>query len=141
MPELPEVETITNALRQPLVKRKIIGINIFTKMLRYPVNFNEKSEILCRIIVRITRRAKYIVIELDDLHVITIHLGMTGTLRVEALPVQRRKHDHVAVEFDTGTVLIFNDTRRFGSIRLSKINRLQHRLDGQDQIFAPFPGK
>lgn len=122
MPELPEVETITNALRKPLVERKITGIHILTKMLRYPVNLNEESDILCRIIIRVTRRAKYIVIELDDLHVITIHLGMTGILRVETLPVQRKKHDHVAIEFDNGTALIFNDTRRFGFIRLSKIS-------------------
>jgi len=123
MPELPEVETITNALRQPLVKRKITGINVFTKMLRYPVNLSGKSEILRRIIVRVSRRAKYIIIELDDLHVITVHLGMTGTLRVETVPIQRRKHDHVAVEFDNGTALIFNDTRKFGFICLSTINR------------------
>ena len=49
-----------------------------------------------------------------------IHLGMTGTFRIQKPGSnETRKHDHVIFEFSK-EILIFNDPRRFGSLHVSK---------------------
>ena len=47
---------------------------------------------------------------------VSIHLGMSGTLRVVEAALPLRKHDHVDLLLDSGKVLRFNDPRRFGSV-------------------------
>jgi formamidopyrimidine-DNA glycosylase len=73
------------------------------------------------------RRAKYILVFLDNSTVLALHLGMSGKILIikpgELYTLQ--KHDHLALSFDDGTQLIFNDARRFGMVFLipeQKIN-------------------
>jgi formamidopyrimidine-DNA glycosylase len=120
MPELPEVETICNAIRPELVNRSICKIQVFCKKLRYPINIQHQKESLS-VIIAIRRRAKYILIELDNQHVILVHLGMTGSLRIES-QWNKRKHDHVLFWLDNNMILVYNDSRRFGQIELHPIS-------------------
>lgn len=63
--------------------------------------------------MKLTRRAKYIIFELDKGFIIS-HLGMTGIFRVYSNPIPMlEKHDHIELIFDD-FVLRYNDTRRFG---------------------------
>ena len=66
---------------------------------------------------RIGRRAKYILIQLDDGMVMVIHLGMSGRIVIDdrAPP---GAHDHVVFETDEGVRVTFNDARRFGLMTL-----------------------
>lgn len=82
MPELPEVETVTNGIRPFLEGKVIIEVKVLRPQLRIkiPANFKkltEKTKIL-----KVYRRAKYILIELDNAYTIIIHLGMSGKLTV-----------------------------------------------------------
>jgi formamidopyrimidine-DNA glycosylase len=43
-----------------------------------------------------------------------VHLGMSGSLRVVAPDVEPARHDHIDICFDSGTILRYNDPRRFG---------------------------
>jgi formamidopyrimidine-DNA glycosylase len=59
---------------------------------------------------------------------IIIHLGMSGSLRITDTQQPAEKHDHVDFIFTDGTLLRFNDTRRFGSILLASAPVEKHKL-------------
>lgn len=119
MPELPEVEVITQGLRQHIIGRKITSIWCSGKKLRVPLPFADISEkTVGKIICGVTRRAKYVQIILNTGSLLAVHLGMTGNLGLFKDENQRAKHDHLEWELDDGTFLRFNDSRRFGSIRI-----------------------
>jgi formamidopyrimidine-DNA glycosylase len=73
----------------------------------------------------LTRRAKYLVAELSSGETLLMHLGMSGSFRVERTgagggrpPRAPGAHDHVVFDMSTGAVVTFNDPRRFGLIDL-----------------------
>ncbi len=119
MPELPEVEVICRGIRPHLVGRVITGILHSGKSLRQAVPFERlRREMPGRRITSVTRRAKFIMIGMDNGALLIIHLGMTGNLgffNPAALPA---KHDHVRWILDNGLELRYNDSRRFGSVRI-----------------------
>ena len=117
MPELPEVETTKNAIL-PFKGKTLKRIIVSNPSLRWPIDEKAINKIKEKKILSITRRAKYIFLHLDEVTII-IHLGMTGTFRIQKLGSnETRKHDHVVFEF-SNEVLIFNDPRRFGSLHVS----------------------
>ena len=118
MPELPEVETTKNAIL-PFKGKTLKRIIVNNPSLRWPIDEKAINKIKERRILSITRRAKYIFLNLGEITII-IHLGMTGTFRIQKLGSnETRKHDHVIFEFSK-EILIFNDPRRFGSLHVSK---------------------
>ena len=78
MPELPEVETVVNSLDKTLPGHTIRNFTVY-----YPKIISKhslrKKEIINSKILSITRRAKYIIINLDK-NIIAVHLRMTGKL-------------------------------------------------------------
>jgi formamidopyrimidine-DNA glycosylase len=120
MPELPEVETVTRALRPRLVGRRLLGVVTHTAKLRRPLVWDSAS-IAGRTIVTVRRRAKYILVELSDLQVILIHLGMTGSCRVVPANEPLTKHEHVVWLLDNGETWRYRDPRRFGVAELHAI--------------------
>ena len=119
MPELPEVEVICQGLLPHLIGRTITDVYCSGKQLRTPVHCKElKKELKNRQIVILKRRAKYLVLETDSGATLIIHLGMTGNMGIFAIGSAIKKHDHVCWQLDNGTELRFNDTRRFGAVRL-----------------------
>src|SRR6185436_1063539 len=76
------------------------------------------------------RRAKYLLADLSSGEVLLMHLGMSGSFRVErdsgtvvpgAYYHDRSKdlaHDHVVFRMSSGATVRFNDPRRFGSMKL-----------------------
>jgi len=79
-----------------------------------------------KLIKEITRRAKYILIHFNASSLM-IHLGMSGKLRIQSIGNNFfKKHDHIELIFDKEKI-VFNDTRRFGSIHFTKSFK-NHRL-------------
>jgi formamidopyrimidine-DNA glycosylase len=75
-----------------------------------------------RLVESVRRRAKYILVDLDDGTVVIAHLGMSGRIVISQpglAPNRRDPHDHVVFHLDDGAVLRFNDARRFGLIDLA----------------------
>ena len=125
MPELPEVETTKNAIL-PFSGKTLKRIIVNNPSLRWPIDEKLINKIKDVKILSISRRAKYIFLHLEEITII-IHLGMTGTFRIQKLGSnQVRKHDHVVFEF-RDKILVFNDPRRFGSLHVSK-DPLDHFL-------------
>ena len=118
MPELPEVETICNAIKQSIDSPKIDEFRIINNKLRWRINRNIPSKVNGQIIKKIYRRAKYIVFEFDNGSLI-IHLGMTGQFRKIRNNYLSDKHDHFIIKMSDDNVFVYNDVRKFGSIHWS----------------------
>lgn len=71
-----------------------------------------------RQITAVERRAKYILIRLDDGNVLVVHLGMSGRFVLGERPNAIGLHEHLAFALDDGRVLRFTDPRRFGLMDL-----------------------
>ncbi|HEV8544865.1 MAG TPA: DNA-formamidopyrimidine glycosylase family protein, partial [Candidatus Limnocylindrales bacterium] len=83
MPELPEVETVARDLRALVVGASITGARLsWLRTLRSQDVAAFTAGVVGRTIVGTSRRAKLVVIDLDDGAAITIHLKMTGQLFV-----------------------------------------------------------
>jgi len=117
MPELPEVEVTRLGLLPHLLKRKIVAANWSNKRLRLPLPRKLlQKNIIKNTISAIDRRAKYLLIRMEDGSVLIFHLGMTGRLGIFSCSASKVKHDHLRLLFDNNMELRFNDVRRFGSI-------------------------
>ncbi|MES1191213.1 MAG: bifunctional DNA-formamidopyrimidine glycosylase/DNA-(apurinic or apyrimidinic site) lyase [Steroidobacter sp.] len=126
MPELPEVETTRRGLLPALQGRRIVDVRVRDARLRWPVSADFAERLRGEVILDVQRRAKYLLIQLQQGHVIW-HLGMSGSLRILPAHVPPRAHDHVDVLLDNERVLRFNDPRRFGCVIWSD-EPLQHEL-------------
>ncbi len=114
MPELPEVETIKNALKKAFCGAKIKKTEIFCRRFRVPIPNDTETKINGGCIISFKRIAKYILVRLDNNLSILWHLGMSGRVKIcEKRPETLSKHDHIVITTDKGC-LIFNDARRFG---------------------------
>lgn len=117
MPELPEVETIVREL-----SRRLPGATISRAHIKHPDIINGSTAafqkaVRGRTIRQVERRAKNIVIGLDDDSTLVVNLGMTGRL-VAAEAKRAADLTHVAVRFDLedGRALLYDDVRRFGRL-------------------------
>jgi formamidopyrimidine-DNA glycosylase len=119
MPELPEVEVICRGIRPHLCGRTIREIRHSGKMLRVPVPVEAlHRHLLDRKVVGVERRAKYLLIMVEDGTILILHLGMTGNIGFYAADILPARHDHVRLLLDNGLEMRFNDTRRFGSLHI-----------------------
>jgi formamidopyrimidine-DNA glycosylase len=117
MPELPEVEVTRLGLLPHLPGRKITDFFCSSKRLRLPVPLKLLEKRICgSTVTALDRRAKYLLIRMDNASVLVVHLGMTGKLGLFAKAAARAAHDHLCVALDSGLELRFNDVRRFGSV-------------------------
>lgn len=122
MPELPEVQTIVDGL----IAAGLPGCRIDDVTVRWPKTIATCApeefirELKGRRILRIYRRAKYIIFELSDNLWMLVHLRMTGRLML-IVPVKREDpHLRVLLSIDDGRCLAYHDTRKFGRFFLSR---------------------
>jgi len=128
MPELPEVETIRRGLEPVLVGARIQRVEQRRADLRFPFPKNFGKRLTDRTVVKLERRAKYILAHLDDGTVLIIHLGMSGRISITGQGQlgefthnqgNRGVHDHVVLRLGSGTEIVYNDPRRFGVMDLA----------------------
>ena len=119
MPELPEAETIVRGLRTKIVGESIRRVEVLhIDILRQPKSIFSKRVRLRRI-DGIERRGKNVLLVLNEGWVIKVNLGMTGRLLPFSRPprgIERPTHPAVQIRFLSGALLVFDDTRRFGSV-------------------------
>ncbi len=130
MPELPEVETVCRSLAKQLSRRTLLAVDVRQPRLRQWVDEDQLRErIGGQKIVRLSRRAKYLLAHCSNRSVLILHLGMTGQLLVLPATVPLDKHDHVTFTLDNGKQLRFRDPRRFGCVAAATEDELPtHRL-------------
>ena len=126
MPELPEVETVMRGLSPHLIDSTIAWVETRRDGLRYPFPDRMEERLEGRRVIDMSRRAKYLLIHLDDGFTWLCHLGMSGrfTIHEDGLPAESSgsrggdghgKHDHVVFGLENGTEVVYTDHRRFGN--------------------------
>ncbi|MEN6541311.1 bifunctional DNA-formamidopyrimidine glycosylase/DNA-(apurinic or apyrimidinic site) lyase [Parvibaculum sp.] len=135
MPELPEVETVRRGLAPALEGRRIRLATQRRANLRYPLPEHFAERLTGRLVERLDRRAKYILARLEGGEVLLIHLGMSGRFTIHppsgdrsspgafhhAMPESgagAEKHDHIILDMEDGTRIVYSDHRRFGFMDL-----------------------
>ncbi len=116
MPELPEVETIRRGLALRISGRRIVRAELRRPDLRRPFPPMLAARLKGARIGALSRRGKYLLIELDDTGLLLLHLGMSGRITAGGPEIPEAKHDHVVLSLDDGTVVRLNDPRRFGTL-------------------------
>lgn len=126
MPELPEVEVSRQGISPWLTGIKVTRVVVRDGRLRWPVP-GEIQELVDLVIHRVSRRAKYLLLE-TDFGTAILHLGMSGSLRVLDIGTPAEKHDHVDIELANGKLLRLNDPRRFGALLWTREPAEAHTL-------------
>jgi len=140
MPELPEVEVTRRQIEPWLLGRRVARVETTAPsyfFLTAPARL--RRALPGRSAVRLERRGKYLIAELDDGSRLLLHLGMTGQLftagaasvrllsaaaRAALAPEEQPRfapdaHTHLRLFFaDEGPALLFRDVRKFGKVQL-----------------------
>ena len=132
MPELPEVETVCRGLAKALAGARIMSAKMHRPDLRVPFPKDLAQRLKGKRVVGVTRRAKYILINLDSHETLLLHLGMSGRMVVRSGKDREStigKHDHLILSFDKEREVRFNDPRRFGMCDLvTTADLAQHKF-------------
>lgn len=137
MPELPEVETVRRGLLPALAGGRIARVEQRRKDLRFPFPPDFAARLTGRRILGLRRRAKYLLADLDSGETLAMHLGMSGSFRVDGdspglfhRPRDKNAaHDHVVLHMESGARVTYNDPRRFGFMLLEPTEGLdRHKL-------------
>ena len=137
MPELPEVETVCSGLRPAMEGNIINKLELRRNDLRWPFPKDIADRTNGKRVIGVRRRAKYILIDLSSDQTIIIHLGMSGRILIDTTNKGIfnynsnifEKHDHVIFYMLNGTLITFNDARRFGAMDMAPTKALdQHWL-------------
>lgn len=145
MPELPEVEAVRRELEPVLRGARIADVVLYRDGLRrkFPAAFRES--LIDRTVRSLDRRGKYLLAPLSSGDVLVMHLGMSGSFRVERQVADARspeKHDHVDICLSSGAVVVFNDPRRFGVMDLVGASEVGAQLElGPEPLSADFDGE
>jgi formamidopyrimidine-DNA glycosylase len=139
MPELPEVETVRRGLEPALTGRRIVGLDLRRRDLRFPFPDRFRARVEGATVEALSRRAKYLIAELSTGEGLVMHLGMTGRFIIEppgglskgaaaqepgafyADVGRHLAHDHVVMVLSDGGRIIYNDVRRFGFMDLAPL--------------------
>jgi len=145
MPELPEVETVRRMLEQHVVGRTVRSISLSAKRLRTPLARSSVRALRGRRVASVGRRGKYLFVHFDGDRTLLSHLGMSGRwLFSPAAPGERLPHVHATVAFEDGSLLRYQDPRRFGLLRVVRTGALDAEKElallGPDPVREPLTG-
>jgi formamidopyrimidine-DNA glycosylase len=130
MPELPEVETVRRGLAPAMEGAHFSRVEVRRPDLRWPLPKNFARRLHGQTVTGLGRRAKYLLADLSSGDVLLMHLGMSGSFHVFAKADDKKlgayhhersrhlAHDHVVFHMSSGSIVTFNDPRRFGSMKL-----------------------
>lgn len=137
MPELPEVETVRRGLQPAMEGAVIARASVNRPDLRWPFPDRMAERLTGARVLRLARRSKYILADLDTGETLIIHLGMSGRMTISGDPLGQfvhthpaaEKHDHVVFDMENGARVTFNDARRFGAMDLAPTGAIgDHKL-------------
>ena len=134
MPELPEVETLRRYLGTAITGRSVISVDILDSRIFAAPREVIEDEVAGHRIDRVARRGKVLILFLQGSGSLLIHPRMTGQLVVTVAGVTVLAGGHptpsllqpmpgpttrVILRLDEAAILYYNDSRRFGWIRLA----------------------
>jgi formamidopyrimidine-DNA glycosylase len=123
VPELPEVETVRLMLEPAMKNARFRRVIVNRPNLRIPFPAKFIERLRGQTVQSVSRRGKYLTIELSSGETLIMHLGMSGWFYVAPIGDRSRDadpHDHVVFMMSSGQSVLFNDPRRFGFMDLAK---------------------
>lgn len=122
MPELPEVETVKNSLKNFILGTKIIEVYIvYDGILKNRTPEKFKKTLINQTFRDIRRLGKYLFFDFDDF-TLTSHLRMEGKYFIRNNPSEFTKHEHIIFKLDNGKYLSYHDVRKFGTMELTSLH-------------------
>jgi formamidopyrimidine-DNA glycosylase len=144
MPELPEVERVRRRLVPAMVGARFVRVRLHRPDLRLPFSDRFAARLRGTTVGALTRRGKYLLARLDSGETLVMHLGMSGSFRVEPTGSTRDvdpldlRHDHVTFVMSSGHTVTFNDPRRFGLMQLTDDNWARAAALGPEPLSRAF---
>jgi formamidopyrimidine-DNA glycosylase len=145
VPELPEVETVRLMLEPAMRGARFRRVIVNRPNLRIPFPDRFVERLRGTTAKRVSRRGKYLTVDLSSGETLIMHLGMSGWFHVAPIGDRTRAadpHDHVAFVMSSGHTVLFNDPRRFGFMDLAKPDALHEypslRVMGPEPLSGAF---
>ncbi|MCF8031271.1 MAG: bifunctional DNA-formamidopyrimidine glycosylase/DNA-(apurinic or apyrimidinic site) lyase [Desulfohalobiaceae bacterium] len=119
MPELPEVEIISRCLDRALAGARLQDVRVRHSGCLRCSDYELRAAVQGKRVDRVRRRAKLVLLELEDGALIAFHLKMTGRLLVTRQEdSELDKHTHLVFSLLDHQALLFRDVRKFGYCRV-----------------------
>ncbi len=130
MPELPEVEMVKRYLTANIINKPILDYNfLWPAVLKEITSTHFNKQIHNSMITEVQRQGKYLIFQLNNQFVIISHLKMEGkyfyVTQAHDQILLKNPNNSFIVNFADNSHLIFNDTRKFGSLYLRASDNYQ----------------
>ena len=83
LPELPEVETVRRSLDPFLTQARIAAVELRRPDLRVAFPRRFRARLTGQTVAALSRRAKYLLAQLSSHETLLVHLGMSGSFRID----------------------------------------------------------
>ncbi len=123
MPEIAEVETVRNTLKERILHKKIKDINILYSSIIEGDITTFKKDLINKSFIDIKRKGKWLIFETEDRYLLS-HLRMEGKFFIKNHSEEIIKHEHIIFTFIDNLDLRYHDTRKFGRMLLIKKDEL-----------------
>lgn len=139
MPELPEVELVSQALNKLVGNRKIISAELLREKLAPATKPKKFAKLLKnRQIALVNRRGKHILINLDNEKTLIVHLRMSGRFMLLPFEKENPKFTHAVFYFEDESRLVFQDQRHFGYMNFVETNKINEAKEIKKLAPEPF---
>ncbi len=129
MAEVPEVETLVRDLQQAVVCRCFTGVEVVDpEAVRFPDHRELSSRLAGRRVTAARRRAKLMLLSLDDGQVLALHLMLWGHLALRPVSGARPEATLLVFGLEGGEELVFSDTLGYARAALAPADELAERL-------------
>ncbi|WP_099212419.1 bifunctional DNA-formamidopyrimidine glycosylase/DNA-(apurinic or apyrimidinic site) lyase [Gluconobacter cerinus] len=118
MPELPEVETVMRGFQDAFQGQRIRHVTVNRPDLRWPFPLDLRERLEGQTVLSFHRRAKYILMRVENGWSMMLHLGMSGRLLLgqSGMNTTPPKHEHLVLQTENGARAGLVDPRRFGMV-------------------------
>ena len=140
MPEIAEVETVRNTLKNRILNKKILDVKIYYKPIVLDNEKEIKENLINKEFIDIKRIGKWLLFETDT-HYLLSHLRMEGKYFLKKQDDPLEKHEHVEILFEDGMSMRYHDTRKFGRMKLVKKEELYEFEGIKKQGIEPISDK
>ncbi len=123
MPEIAEVETVRNTLKERILNKKITEVKIYYAPIIESNKDDFPKDLIGTSFIDIKRRGKWLIFETENRYLLS-HLRMEGKFYIKDVTEPKGKHEHVTLVFNDNTTLRYEDTRKFGRMNLIKKDEL-----------------
>jgi formamidopyrimidine-DNA glycosylase len=104
-----------------VVGHTISGVSlVWAGIVRSPSAPDFSSRLIGQEITGVSRRGKYLILNLSGGEILIIHMKMSGSLLIKPAPAEPDKYTRAVIYLDGKTALHFRDPRKFGVMWLVK---------------------